>query len=294
MSDWMRVTRSNPCAVCGGADWCTRSADGAVAMCMRIESPREARGGGWIHRTSAGPLRLPPVQATMPVADWSRKAREMFEHQAARHARWQLAEHLGVDAVALERLGVGVSPDGSFTSWPERDATGRTIGIVRRYPDGTKKHMSGGNAGLYIPRDWNSAAGPILLPEGGSDTAALLTMGLCAIGRPSCTGGVALLTELLKRHLERAVVVLGENDRKPERLGMISQCAPDCDGCSWCWPGKYGAQTTATKLCLALHRAVHWRMVVGAKDAREWLQLYGRDGAQFLQTLRRQRLQVAV
>lgn len=235
-----------------------------------------------------------PSRPTVPPRDWARNAREMFEHQAARHARWQLAEQLGVSIDSLERLGVGVSPDGSFTSWPERNARGRTIGIVRRYPDGTKKHMPGGHAGLYIARDWHSAAGPILLPEGGSDTAALLTMGLSAVGRPSCTGGVAMLTELLKHHLERAVVVLGENDRKPDRVGTIAQCSADCYGCSWCWPGKYGAQTTATKLCLALHRAVHWRMVVGAKDSREWLQLHGRDGAQFLQTLRRQRLQVAV
>jgi hypothetical protein len=55
--------------------------------------------------------------------------------------------------------------------------------------------------------------GPIFCPEGFTDSAALVAYGLCAIGRPSATGGVAELAELLASD-ERDIVILGENDDK--------------------------------------------------------------------------------
>jgi hypothetical protein len=82
----------------------------------------------------------------------------------------------------------------------------------------------------------------VLLPEGGSDVAACLTLGLCAVGRPNNVGGVEQLGELLCVSGTRGqVIVLGENDRKGK------------DGS---WPGLDGAQQTAQGL------ADRWRVSV--------------------------------
>lgn len=291
MGLWLRVTRTDRCPVCGADGWCTRSPDGEMAKCMRVESSKPAKGNGWIHRLdSPAPFRLPPRETPRAHVDFTATARRMFE--AGEGARRELAPLLGVSLDSLERLRVGTGSDTScFTSWPERDATGAVVGIVRRYLDGRKLHMPGGSHGLYLPEAWSEATGPVLLPEGGSDTAALLTMGLSAIGRPSCTSGVDKLATVLKA-TNRAVVVLGESDRKPGRVGTVASCPTDCDGCSWCWPGKYGARITAERLTAALGRRVYWRMVPDTKDAREWLKLNGCDGAAFLDELRRQAAQL--
>ena len=46
----VRVTGRRPCAVCRRADWCSASADGAIAICMRRRSERPTANGGWLHR----------------------------------------------------------------------------------------------------------------------------------------------------------------------------------------------------------------------------------------------------
>ena len=47
---------------------------------------------------------------------------------------------------------------------------------------------------------------------------------------------------------------------------------PECDGCSACWPGKFGAVTTATKLAERLEREIAWAFPPeNAKDTRAWL-----------------------
>lgn len=51
--DWRKVTKDNPCPICGKADWCKISKDCAVVLCGRIEegSFQAAKdGGGYIHR----------------------------------------------------------------------------------------------------------------------------------------------------------------------------------------------------------------------------------------------------
>ena len=204
--------------------------------------------------------------------------------------RTELAAMLGVSITSLERLGVGAGQDstGSFSSWPERNAAGNTIGIIRRYANGSKKHMRGGKAGLYLAtgKPLADVDQTLFLPEGGSDVAALLTVGLSAVGRPSNVGGFEMLATLLSGY-RGAIVVLGENDRKPSRVGTMPQCPSNCAGCAWCWPGKFGAYVTAAKLTEALNRRVHWRLIDGAKDVRAWVNTnYSATSSDFIFSLR--------
>ena len=46
-----RVSKENPCPVCGKHDWCLRSQDDSAAICQRIEQGSKKRCGdaGWLH-----------------------------------------------------------------------------------------------------------------------------------------------------------------------------------------------------------------------------------------------------
>ena len=164
----------------------------------------------------------------------------------------RLAATLGVTREALKALRVGLRRDrvkdgegwvdglACFT-FPEVDGRGAIVGILRRYLDEArdKKAIKDSRRGLIVPRGFAAMPGPILVVEGPTDVAALLAVGRCAVGRPSAGGGVAHLVDLL-RDDPREVVVVGENDRKP-------------DGS---WPGRDGAIAVARGLARRLGRDV--------------------------------------
>lgn len=284
-ADWERVSKSAPCSVCGHVDFCTRTVDGSLAKCMRIESDKAARGelGGWLHAVSNAQREsspaLPPKEKTKPVIDWAQRAKSMYEHKEAGAVRIAFAESLGVRIASLEELRVGCGWDFSgkaFSSWPQRDGSGKIVGISRRYGDGEKKTMQHATPGLHFETKWQSHNSSIFIVEGGSDTAALISMGLCGIGRPSNLGGVKEIVRLMANE-KRRVIVVGEQDAKPEKRGTVAACPADCAGCNWCWPGRYGAISTARKLLsafrkLGMKNRVSWVMVEGAKDTREFYQ----------------------
>lgn len=271
--EWVRVTRREHCQVCDGADYCTRTADGTLARCQRVESDRPSKKGGWLHKlTEPLPYVAPaPKKKPKSYAEVTQLAREMYDRGA--ELRPALAEKLGVTLASLEALQVGRGHDyqgREYAAFPSRDEYGRVIGIVRRYADGAKKTLAGtSNSGVFAPNEWWAPMGPIYLVEGASDTAALLSQELAVIGRPSNTGGYERIDAMLARRADwRKVVVIGENDFKPERFEEPGKCRTKCPGCAWCWPGKYGAMELTNKL--RSRKAVWIMPPSGIKDTREW------------------------
>lgn len=269
-TQWVRVTRGEPCKVCERGDWCTRSADGLLARCMRIQSEKECQKGGWIHKLEPGMVAQVFVKPEKPKApvDWQRLARTFSSDVAALP---RLSKSLGVSVEALAALWVGRSRDraGEFTSWPQRDSAGNVVGIVRRYWDGAKKSMFGSALGLHYATFWADMPGPVFVVEGGSDTAALIDCGVNVIGRPSNRHGAENLTRMLRR-TRHVVVVIGENDCEPQRRGKFPQCPVTCNGCANCWPGRYGAQEMMRKIRIQPAR-LHWCLPPAEfKDMRTW------------------------
>jgi hypothetical protein len=232
------------------------------------------------------PKRAKPAKVSSET--WNQRAAAYQMHMSDQRAA--LAAALGVDEAALAALRCGWVHDKGVWTFPERNAAGDIVGISTRLAvpirssDGkvtTKKMVVGSTHGLfYDPSTLSESSGPILLVEGASDTAAAYSMGItAAIGRPSSTGGVDDLTELLRDIPGgRQIIVVGENDeREAVRNGQTTVVCP----------GRNGAILTATRLAEQLGRPVLWAMPpAGAKDTREYLQTAGRDaGGKFLELL---------
>lgn len=107
-----------------------------------------------------------------------------------------------------------------------QDAAGRVVGVRLRFPNGRKLAVRGGHEGLFIPCDLPTTMtdDTLLVCEGPSDTATALDLGHLSVGRPSCTGGVRHVVELVQRHHVEKVVVLSDTDA-PGRRGSASLAA---------------------------------------------------------------------
>lgn len=130
----------------------------------------------------------------------------------------------------------------------ERDATGHQIGTSFRYPNATKSFEPGGKRGLIVALPLPSYAGsssesPVFICEGASDTAALMTIGLDAVGVPMAGHCGEMVAELLA---DRHVVIVADSDG----------------------PGTRGAAKTAAVLTKRCPSVRIIEPPCGAKDAR--------------------------
>jgi hypothetical protein len=253
---WRRVSRAHPCPVCQHADWCLTSADGSVAVCPRVESPRRAGEAGWLHRLSDSPAghrrHVHHVRLTAAGPDLRPLA---AEYRAALDPGrlHQLAAGLGLTPASLTALGVGWSAGHHAYSFPMHDCDGRTVGLRLRRPAGRKFAVRGGREGLFLPPTENVSE-RLLVCEGPTDAAALLDLGYQHVaGRPSCTGGVRLLGVLVRKRQCPDVVIVADADE----------------------PGFRGADTLASVLVCYVPAV---RVIVppgGAKDVRDYLRAGG-------------------
>lgn len=256
-----------------------------------------------------------------------------------------LADMLDVPVDVLDALGVGWKIEDNAWTFPERDASGKIIGLVRRYWDGKKYCIAGskrgltyaavpatkgydsarqrwrrvseaescpicGNAGwcglddntspprfvrcmrqsegavhhdvkqghihelvpgAFIPKGRGKtplaiSTHPILIVEGATDVAAALSLGLQAVGRPSNTGGIQLLCQLVAG---RSVIVIGENDRK-------------ADGT---WPGREGMEKVFEALRQCCPEVRKLLPPIPFKDLRAWIQYEELTADQLIQAV---------
>ena len=264
------VTASSPCPVCNGGHKCSVGDDGLI-VCGRTQGPvagfrclgpAEGDPQFTLYRPKGKtPLTSPATNnnkaTNEPVVDWEDKATHYARLLTPRAAE-ELAENLGLPEGVVEQFGIGWDPKLECWLFPERDAAGDTVGLCRRYRDSRKRFLAGGSRGLsFITPFSKSELSPIFLPEGATDTLALTAMGLIAVGARSATAGVEQLAALLEDvPAKRPIIVLGENDRKPDGR----------------WPGKEGAVATATALAQRLNRSIQFAFPPdGAKDVRAWL-----------------------
>ena len=245
---WTRVSKRAPCVCCGKSDWCCVSPDGGAVCCMRIESDKPLHNGGFLHR-----LTEPLPRREAPAAVVERKREDLDALLTLWRARTlpgvldAYAAALGVAPAALRALGAVWSASYGAWAFPMHDSDYRVIGIRLRANDGKKWAVTGSRNGLFSDGCPREIADTMLLCEGPTDTAALLTLGYDVIGRPSCSAGNDLVAAILERD-RKHVVIMADADT----------------------PGVQGARKLSQDV---MRHALSVKIVLPLryKDAREWL-----------------------
>lgn len=252
-----RVTASDPCPVCGKRDWCLRMPDNSAAICARIKSGKpvgKREHSGWLHVLLADTRFEPrPYCKTVGVAvdppssiDWE-KLTETYSNSLTADKLSNFAAELGLTIDSLRRLCVGWSAEHRAWAFPMRTAEGTIVGIRLRKTTGFKYCVTGSRTALFIPGGIADAS-TLCVAEGPTDCAALLDLGLVAVGRPNCSGGVSQILRLVRRLRCREVLIVADGDG----------------------PGQVGANALAEELSAL---TIGIRIVTpptDIKDAREW------------------------
>lgn len=247
-----RVSRKNPCPVCGKPDWCLFAPDGTVAICQRVQegSVRRCGDAGWLHilvdrhrgKQRSSQQRFTVGQDDRPDRNFA-ALQQQYNRQITNQQLNDLSQQLGVSTQSLKQLHI--SWDGQAYTFGMSNDFGKIIGIRRRFPNGTKVSVRASRTGLFIPADL-SPEGLLLICEGPTDTAAALDLGFDAIGRPNCNSCVDMTARFAKG---RKVVIIGDNDK----------------------PGKVGVEKLAGKLLLHCPSVKVIYPPDETKDLRQWL-----------------------
>ncbi len=266
---WPTVTKQNPCPICKHHDWTCRFGDKAV-VCMRVESEKPCASGGWYHfygesKPTVIPKRKQEESPASQIVDWSK----LIEKWKA--TGFQLASlgfDLHVTTQSLISLGAKYAPEYNAWAFPMRDGDGKICGIRLRNLTGEKWAVRGSKQGLFVSENSSSHSDNDLsdnnlrfktcyIAEGPTDTAALLSMGLFAIGRANCLHGAEQIKQTLKRLKIHQAVVVADNDD-------IKKCGTR--------PGIAGAVKLRKELGI---KSVVWIPPSPCKDVREFLKRGG-------------------
>ena len=120
------------------------------------------------------------------------------------------AESLGVDAIAVRELGAAYAKEYRAWAWPMYGQDAAVIGIRLR-SESRKWAVTGSKSGAFMA--FGCTERTVYLPEGPTDTSALFSMGLYAIGRPMAIGCESVIVDILQRQkIKRAVIVADGDD----------------------------------------------------------------------------------
>lgn len=225
---WPHVNKQHPCPICQKTDWC-QFGDRAI-KCMRVESKNSCSTGGWYHFYEedkpefvprAELPKPPPSQGFNLLMAEYRNRTQTFQFQA-------LAESLGVLPESLIALGAGYAQNRKAWAFPMWDGLNTILGIRLRNLQGFKWAVPGSRIGVFRPSKSVPAQPICYLPEGPTNTAATLSLGLYAVGRPTCNSGTTQLQETLRNLGIRRVVIIADND--PEKQIGNRQGYPGIEG----------------------------------------------------------------
>lgn len=208
---WLRVNKKHRCPYCVHADWCAYSLDAKIVLCMRKESQKPSRNGGWFHPLTETSINWPtfriPKEIKKNDIDWN-KILSTFDHDWKTVA--QLADVLKVGTETLYFLEVGYSKEHKAWGFPMKNAHAKIIGVRLRNDAGKKWAIRGSRQGLFIPKDLHDST--MMICEGATDTAAALTLGYFAIGRASCECGGDMIKEFITLRKIKRVILIPDND----------------------------------------------------------------------------------
>lgn len=228
-----------------------------MVCCMRVMTGSYrtvdlGHGLGYLHRiteTAVQSLVRTLPDMSLPIErDWELIFKR-WRSTTSDQGLVEYGESLGVTTESLGRLGAVYAGERRAWAFPMHDADRRIVGVRFRSADAKKWSLTGSKAGLFVPE--NLSDGPLMLCEGPTDTAAMLTLGFEAVGRPSCSGGAGMIQEILSRARRDVVIVA------------------DADG-----PGRMGAGKLA-EMIVGLCKTLKLITAAPYKDVRQWVNDFG-------------------
>jgi phage/plasmid primase-like uncharacterized protein len=274
MKNFTPVSKAHPCPVCDHPDWCRVFDDGGVE-CMRVPKGKQCKSGGWMHKEK--PIDTTPI-IRVPKVDDTKLTHAQVDEKLAKYRAAvtpaMLDAHsvsLGLPVEVIKRLNPGFHTHAArwveeehrtqhcpAWAYPMCNPDGQAIGIRLRSDDGNKWTVKGSRSGLFIPSGL-TGRGPLLIHEGPTDLAAMLTLGYDGIGRAACSGQVDMVIEFLQSGPRRDVVVMADKDEAKKRP----------DGSLW-YPGQEGAIRMADEI-KPFTRTLKVIYPLVGKDARKWV-----------------------
>ena len=184
---------------------------------------------GWLHKLGDdAPKPKPVVEKPRPTIN-ARKLWEQFNEETDILMLKKLALSIGVNVAALRSLCCVWIKDKRAYGFPMYDGFGNMVGIRLRSITGAKWAITGSTQGIFVPM--GDSAKRALITEGPTDTAAALSLGQWAIGRPHCSGGVSDIMQLFNRNDVREAVIVSDNDGPGLRGSQMLQrhlAIPSC------------------------------------------------------------------
>lgn len=271
-SKLIRVTRANPCPICEKDTWCMYNEESALCMRAASSRPINLKSGetGYWHDLNGKRVKYvapkkenaPQIDAEPMALNWRDRTKPVD--------LLDLADDLGVKPHSLVALNVGWASEHRAWSFPMRDSGGKICGIRLRAQDGKKWSVPGSKSGIFLP--WCSAGRTMWIVEGATDLAAILSMGLFGVGRPSCSGGTDEINAAIRRlHIQRAVIISDNDQDKVMTTGQVYN------------PGADGAKRLSERLVVP-----NCVITLPVKDAREYLAFGGT--AQMLENMTKEQL----
>jgi len=227
---------------------------------MRVQSGREKQFSdgsvGWLHRIDGG--ELPTQQPRKPEVEKERpnmaKIMERWARFTTTADKDRLARDIGVSLLSIELLAVAKRDDHTW-AFPMRDPSNHICGIRLRSDSGHKWAVTGSHQGLFLPQ-YTYDNHTVFLPEGPTNTAAVLSLGKHAIGRPSSNGAVLSVAEAVKRSGCRRAVIVADTDSDFVRPKAGTHFNPGADG----------AELLASKLTIK-----NCTLLLPCKDMRDFV-----------------------
>ena len=165
---WRSVHRSDPCEICGKGDWCSRSLDGAWAVCRRVDAGgqrRLDRGGAeyWLH--ALGESSKPAPLVPEPPSRERASAEDLNRVYGAVLRLLGLEERHEVELLArgLDSVAIGA---GGYRSLPRQGRAQMAAELAQRFSEDLLLSVPGlgvrqgngrqylsfaGSAGLVVP-----------------------------------------------------------------------------------------------------------------------------------------------
>lgn len=204
--------------------------------CTFMEAVDKLSGGSF---KSVTPMvyrpKMKPEEPQMPRDYFTNMLLSMNREDSAAQVM-DLSAKLGVTFDSLWDLQARWSPKDNAFAFPMVDHQRVAIGIRLRDWNGKKWAVKGSKQGLFVPHI--KPGNDLYVTEGPTDCAALLSMGLFAIGKAAAMQGPEEIVKFIQKHRIQRVIVIADNDDAGLKgaTKLIDVCPVPC--CELVLPAK--------------------------------------------------------